>query len=212
MPTLAEMQTEAASLFADAPEGEPLDALAEALVYLGVRVSVTCLDTDGIATAIATAKAAGATTAQLLEVIGLVSALGVHSLMVSAPMVLDAAGAAIDPLTPEQAELWARHVGDDPYWREFEREVPGFLDALLRTAPTLFEGFFAYCAIPWTTRHVPALVKELVAIACDATRTHRFGPGLRLHIRNARKLGAGRIAIQRTLEIGAAAPDHSGIA
>lgn len=212
MPTLAETQAQAIALLADAPEGEPLDALADALIDLGVRVSVTCLDQPGIEAAVGAARAAGATPEQMQEVIALVSGLGVHSLMASAPVILAAAGTPGVPLTAAQAALWARHVGDDPYWREFEAEMPGFLDALLRTAPTLFEGFFAYCAIPWTTRHVPALTKELVAIACDANRTHRFGPGLRLHVRNARKLGAGRRAILRTLEIAAAAPGHAGVA
>ena len=210
MPTIAEMQAHAKAAIADAPQGEPLDALTEALVTLGVRTSVTCL--AGIEPAVAAARAAGATPAQMQEVIALVSALGVHSLMVSAPVILAAAGTAGDPLTSEQQALWSRHVGDDPYWRAFEAEVPGFLDALLRTAPALFEGFFAYCAIPWTTRHVPALTKELVAIACDVCPTHRFGPGLRLHIRNALKLGAGRTAILETLAIAATATEHLGVA
>jgi alkylhydroperoxidase/carboxymuconolactone decarboxylase family protein YurZ len=53
-------------------------------------------------------------------------------------------------------------------------------------------------------------VKELAAIACDAAPSHRFRPGFRVHLKNAIKLGLGRIAIFQALDIAAAAPAHPG--
>ena len=45
-------------------------------------------------------------------------------------------------------------------------------------------------------------------MAVDATPTHRYLPGMRLHLRNALKLGAGRAAVRRALEIAAEASAH----
>lgn len=207
---LKDIEQDTNRLLADVPEGAGLDPLASALIALAVRVSVVALRTDDIGRAIAKARAMGATTDQIQEIINLVSGLGVHSLMVSATLVLnsDSAPPAMDS---EREELWARHVGDDPYWKDFDDEVPGFLKALLRISPSAFRGFFDYCAIPWESRTVRAVTKELAAMACDATPGHRFGPGFRLHLRNAVKLGAGKKAVLDSLKIAAAAPEHVGV-
>lgn len=49
-------------------------------------------------------------------------------------------------------------------------------------------------------------------MAIDATPTHRYVPGLRLHLANAVGLGATRAQLEQTLAIAAAGPEHSGIA
>jgi hypothetical protein len=209
--TLEQIESQARALLVAVAEGPELDPLSIALVDLGVRVSVTSLRPEAICESIARARAAGATVEQIQEIIGLVSGLGVHSLMASAAAVLAAAEHA-PPMDETHEALWQRHVGEDPYWVGFEAELPGFLAALLRLSPATFQAFFAYCAVPWATRHVRALTKELVAMACDATPAHRFGPGFRLHLKNALKLGAGRKAVLASLRIAAAAPEHDGVA
>lgn len=217
MKTLEDCRQIALAATAALPDGAALDAQAVALVELGVAAAVTSLDVDAIEAALARAFDAGASVAQVQEVIALVSGLGVHSLMASAVRVLEQAArrGLVDrqaPLDAEREALWRAHVGDDPFWVGFEKEVPGFLDAMLRLSPDIFQAFFAYCAVPWRSGTVRPLVKELVALASDATPTHRFLPGLRVHLRNAIKLGAGRRAILQTLEIAAAGPEHHGVA
>ena len=215
MLSLADLRREAEALTHDAPEGGALDPMARALIALAVAVSVTALDRATINAEIDAAFDAGASAAQVQEIIALVSGLGVHSLMASAMPVLAAAErrGLVDkraPLDPERQQLWDRHVGDDPFWNGFSEELPGFLDAMLRLSPALFAGFFAYCAIPWQSDTVRAKVKELAAMACDATPTHRFRPGFRLHLKNALGLGLGRAAILEALDIAARAPGHQG--
>jgi alkylhydroperoxidase/carboxymuconolactone decarboxylase family protein YurZ len=213
--SIPDLRAEAAALTAQLPAGEPLDEQASALIALAVAVSVTSLDRTAIDTGIARAFDAGASIAQVQEIIALVSGLGVHSLMVSAAAVLEEAGkrGLADPrapLDPERQRLWQVHVGDDPFWTAFSAELPGFLEAMLRLSPDIFTGFFAYCAIPWQSGTVRARVKELAAIACDAAPSHRFRPGFRVHLANAIKLGVGRTAILQALDIAAAAPEHRG--
>ena len=210
MITIEQISQTAEKLMASAPEGDPLDTVSAALIDFGVAASVTALDSAAIERTMNTAITAGATIAQIEEVIALVSGLGVHSLMMTMA-ALQARSGDLAPLDAERQALWARHVGDDPYWAGFEREFPGFLDAMLRLSPATFEGFFRYCAIPWANNHVRARTKELVALACDASPSHRFMPGFRLHMANALKLGIGKRAIRETLAIAARAPIHQGV-
>lgn len=212
--SLRELHNKATLALADIDDGAPLIAVEEAFVRLGVAVSVTSLDTAAIDQAIAGSLASGATPAQVQEIVSLVSGLGVHSLMASCTRILHhAEEAGIDVphlLTSEQQALWDRHVGADPFWNAFEIAMPGFLGAMLRLSPDQFVAFFDYCAVPWKSGQVRARVKELVAMASDATPAHRFLPGFRVHLANAIKLGAGRNAILRALAIAAEAPPHRG--
>lgn len=212
--TIDDIEREAESLLAGAPAGQPLSYAARLLIRVGVCAAVTSLNADAMARSMDDALAGGVNGAEIQEVIALVSGLGVHSLMLGAPMLarrLAPAAGELPPLGEEQRALWDRYIGHDPYWTPFQEEFPGFLEALLRLSPDGFRAFHDYCAVPWRSGHVKALIKELAAMASDATPTHRFLPGMRLHLRNALKLGAGRLAIRETLAIAAAAPQHEGV-
>lgn len=186
-------------------DGEGLSALDHALITLGLACSVTAMDRRAIDAAIDQAFAVGATPTQAQEIVSVVAGLGVHSLMVSATSILECAvrnGFDIDgPLTDDEQTLWDAKIGSDPFWASMERELPGFLRAMLRLSPDQFIAFFEFCAVPWKTRSVSARVKELASMACDATPSHRFLPGFRLHFFNAVKLGAGRKAIRECLTL-----------
>ena len=215
--SIADLRAEAEVLAAGLPGGEALDAQDAALITLAASVAATALDRGAIGTSIRLALDAGASVAQVQEIIALASGLGVHSLMVSAVSVLEEAAARgladpDAPFDPERQRLWDRHVGTDPFWAGFSEELPGFLEAMLRLSPDIFAGFFDYCAIPWRSGTVRARVKELAALACDAAPSHRFRPGFRVHLKNAIKLGVGRTAILQALDIAAAAPEHCGTA
>ena len=215
--SILDLRAEAEVLTRGLPAGDDLSPLAEALIRLAVSSSVTALQPVAIDHAIAAAFDSGATLAQVQEIIALTSGLGVHTLMMTARPVLEAAAARglIDgarPLDAERQVLWDRHIGNDPFWTAFSAELPGFLDAMLRLSPDIFTGFFEYCAIPWQSGTVRAWIKELAALACDAAPSHRFRPGFRVHLRNAIALQIGRRAILQTLDIAAAAPTHDGTA
>ncbi|MFE3137318.1 carboxymuconolactone decarboxylase family protein [Streptomyces scopuliridis] len=218
--TVEAVRREALGLLDGVPDGDWLDPCDAALIGLAVRAAVPTLDPDGIEEYTRRALDAGATPEQVHEIVTVVSGLGVHSLMEGSrrvAAVLRARGTELStgtldgPLDEHRAALRARLRGDDPYWDAFEREVPGFLDTLLRMSPEAYEAFFAYCAVPWRTGHVRGRVKELISMAADATPTHRYLPGMRLHLTNALRLGVGRRAVLETLDIAAAAPEHRGV-
>lgn len=215
MITLKELRDEALRLAQDAPSGAALDDATAELLAFAVRISVTTLDAQGAQVHAQRALQAGMTPAQLHEAVFLVSGLGVHSLFEGTRLVQrlgDADSAAPPADDPQRRQLWDTWVGQDRYWQGFEREVPGFLPALLQASAPGFEMFFRYCAVPWQSGLLSPLTKELVSMAADATPTHRYLPGMRLHVRNALKLGATREAIVQALDIAAAAPVHPGVA
>jgi hypothetical protein len=212
MVTLDELRRLAANAASTA--GDPLELLDQHLIRLGVAASVTSLSNYAIEAAVAEVYAAGGTPGQAQEILSLVSGLGVHSLMAASLVVLEQAREAgygfSEELTNEQQLLWDEHVGSDPFWAGFERDLPGFLRSMLILSSDQFVAFFSYCAVPWKSRSVRAKIKELTAMACDATPAHRFLPGFRLHLANAVTLGAGALALEAALNIAARAPEHVG--
>ena len=211
------LHQEAHQILQGQAEGEGLDGLAEALIQLAVVVSVTTLSSPHISIAINNAFHAGATLDQVQEIITLVSALGVHSLMIaSGPLLAIASQHKLIDITEafdaHRQSLWDEYVGEKPYWKSFSSEMPGFLESLLRISPETFAGFFTYCSIPWRNATVSPHIKELAAMACDATPSHRFLPGFRVHLKNAIALGIGSRALLQTLKIAEGAPEHRGAA
>lgn len=196
--------------------GESLDALTRALIELAIRASVTALDIEGSKHYMREALDLGATVDQVHEVLMLVSGLGVHTLFATTEhlyaLTCERQSAQGDSaLDADQLRLWERYVGSDPYRQRMADAIPGFLHALIRISPESFAAFCEYCAVPWKSKNVRAVTKELIALAVDATPTHRFLPGMKLHLHNAIELGAGRRAILETLLIASHAPSHRGV-
>ena len=214
--SIDEIREEALALLEGVEPGDPLDAATAALIGFGVDASLPALDSRGTRRNADAALAAGASGAQLSEVLMLVAGLGVHSLMEGArdlQAVLEERGEDDrEPFDERRRNLWEKHVGSDPYWEGFEHQVPGFLEALLRQSPESFEAFFAICAVPWRMGKLPARTKELIALATDSMPAHRYLPGVRIHVLGALQAGAGRLAIEAAIEIGAAAAPHEGVA
>lgn len=214
--TLRDVRAEAVRLLKTVPDGEPLGDQAAALIGLAVRSTATALDMSGARKYAEHALDLGATPDQVHEVLVVVSGIGVHTLMEGSRQLADllrerGASELAAPLDERRMRLWARYVGDDPFWKRMEVEVPGFLDALVRLSPEAFEAFFMYCAVPWRTAALPPVTKELISMAADATPSHRYLPGLRVHLVTALQLGAGRTAVVETLDIAASAPAHRGV-
>lgn len=88
------------------------------------------------------------------------------------------------------------------YWNGFWAEV-------LRDDPDYFAGYLEFSASPWRHGTLPPKVKEFVYIAIDASATHMFKPGLRIHVQNALKHGATREEIMEVLELTAEIGIHA---
>lgn len=211
MLTQAEIDRQSGALLVGAPDGDPLDDATVVIVGLALRASAMTQDTAGTRQWMERALLAGVTREQIHEAVTLVSGMGVHAFFEASRILSDLSSADHEPFDARRQALWDRYVGTSSYWDTMREEIPGFLEALLQMSPESFEAFFEYCAVPYRSRHLTTLQKELIGIAADASPAHHYLPGMRMHIRNALKLGAGRLAIEGVLAIGAAAPAPHGV-
>lgn len=197
------------------PDGPGLDEQTRVLTHITVCAAVTSLDVAGSGRYIEQALDLGLDAAQIQEALTVVSGLGVHTLFESSRQLADAVrrrnGGDAAPFDDAQHALWDKYIGTDPYWQRMEEELPGFFESLLRMSPDTFVAFFDYCAVPWKSRALRTVTKELLSLAADSTPTHRYKPGFLVHLKNALDLGAGARTIREILEISAAAPVHRGV-
>ena len=100
----------------------------------------------------------------------------------------------IEELSDRQKILKQKFTEERGYWDE------KLLGQLLRLDPDFFEAYWNFSAIPWRKGALSPKIKEFIYIAIDASTTHLFEPGLRLHIQNALKCGATKEEIMEVLE------------
>jgi hypothetical protein len=209
-----EINRQVAELLAGVPDGADLDEQQIILINFALRACSSALDVKGASEWAERGVAAGITVDQLHEVVTLQSASGVHVFFESsrelAAMAEPAGGWG--PWDDERRALWDKYVADRGYWRSMQIEIPGFLESLLRMSPSGFETWIKFVGLPFQTRLVSTVTKELIAMASDACPAHQYLPGMRMHLRNALYGGAGRLAVEHAMRIAAASPGHVGVA
>jgi alkylhydroperoxidase/carboxymuconolactone decarboxylase family protein YurZ len=176
-----------------------LEPKVREFVFIAADAAATHLYTPGVRQHIRAALDHGATGAEIMEVLELTSTLGIHACNIGVPLLLEVLeeeglrdGPA--PLTARQEELKAEFTANRGYWHEF-------WDGLLELDPELFAAYIEFSSVPWKTGTLEPKVKELVYVAFDASATHLYVPGLKLHLRNAVRLGASTPEIMEVLEI-----------
>jgi alkylhydroperoxidase/carboxymuconolactone decarboxylase family protein YurZ len=97
-------------------------------------------------------------------------------------------------LTPRQLELRDRFREERGYWSHI-------WEGLLQLDPEFFESYLNFSAVPWRKGVLEPKVRELIYTAIDASTTHLYEPGLRVHIRNALSYGATKEEIMEVLEL-----------
>jgi alkylhydroperoxidase/carboxymuconolactone decarboxylase family protein YurZ len=183
-----------------------LDAKTQALVQVALAASVTNLDATGLRHWLERAFELGASREELLEVLALVSVLGIHSATVNVPIVVEELRTAGQPtglkdLDPRRRELADRYLTGSRYF-DFFREVFGdFIDGLLELDPEMFEAFMEFTQVPWQMANLEPKVKEFIYVAIDVATTHLYTDGARFHIRNALAFGATPEELLEVIEI-----------
>jgi len=176
-----------------------LEPKAREFIFIAADAAATHLYTPGIRQHIRAALDLGAAAAEVMEVLELTSTLGIHACNIGIPLLIEVleeegkrTGSA--PLTAQQEKLKADFTASRGYWHQF-------WDGLLELDPELFTAYLEFSSLPWRQGVLPPVVKELVYIAFDAAATHLYAPGLKLHMRNAVRLGASTEEIIEVLEI-----------
>jgi len=176
-----------------------LDAKTQSFIRLAVDANATHLYVPALQEDIAACFDAGASTAEIMEVLECCATLGIHALNIGVPIlvdVLEQAGKreAAAPLSEYQERLKAEFTQKRGYWHPFWNEI-------LELAPEFFDAYTEFSSVPWVSGPLEPKVKEFIYITFDFAATHLYTSGGRLHIENAVRYGATAQEIMEVLEI-----------
>ena len=168
-------------------------------IHITVNASVTHPYSPALRVHIANALRCGATKAEILEVFQLVSILGIHSMGLSMPILLEeakAAGQEVDltRLNTEQMELKRQFTETRGYW-------PQTWDGIVALAPDYMKAHDSLGSVAQVGGVLEPKVKQLLLIAVDASTTHLWASGVRTHVRAALKEGASITEIVEVLKL-----------
>ncbi|MDF1480000.1 carboxymuconolactone decarboxylase family protein [Leifsonia sp. H3M29-4] len=186
--------------FASVPRRQRhLDAKAQAFVALTVDAATTNLHAPGVRRHIEAALAAGASRAEIMEVLECTATLGIHAMNLGVPVLVEVLGergirTAPAPLDAEQERIKAEFTRDRGYWN-------ATWDEMLELDPALFEAYTAFSSHPWRHGSLSPKMREFIYIAFDTSSTHLYRVGLKLHIENALGYGASVHEILEVMEI-----------
>jgi alkylhydroperoxidase/carboxymuconolactone decarboxylase family protein YurZ len=166
------------------------------LVGVALNAACTNLNPEGTRRHIQAALQAGATREEILFVLKAVSLMSIHSCSLGAPILLEEAQAAgvkqpqcASASTPACDAM--RAVGQwNAAW-----------DPFFELDPVWTDEFFASVIPIYKTGLMSAKELELLSIACDASFTHMYAPGVRRHIKAAVKVGATMAEIMEVLKL-----------
>lgn len=105
-------------------------------------------------------------------------------------------------MTDSDSELKAEFVRRRGYWARA-------WDVLLAKSPKFFAAYLEMSSVPYESSVLDKKTKELIFIALDSNASHLYEPGLRIHIRNALRLGASEEEILEVLQLASAIGIHS---
>jgi alkylhydroperoxidase/carboxymuconolactone decarboxylase family protein YurZ len=176
-----------------------LEPKVKEFIYIAADAAATHLYEPGIRQHVAAALDHGATPAEIMEVLELTSTLGIHAANIGVPLlleVLEEEGLRTGPaaLDERQERLKAEFTRNRGYWHQF-------WEGILEVAPDLFEAYLEFSSVPWKTGTLEPKVKEMIYVAFDASATHLYVPGIKLHLRNAVRLGASVEELTEVLSI-----------
>jgi alkylhydroperoxidase/carboxymuconolactone decarboxylase family protein YurZ len=184
-----------------------LEPKVKEFIYIAIDSAATHLYVPGIRQHVAGALDHGASAEEIMEVLELTSTLGIHACNIGVPLLLEVLAeegkrSGPEPLSDKQKQLKAEFTRNRGYWHSF-------WDGLLELDPELFEAYVELSSVPWQTGVLEPKVKEFVYTAFDASATHLYVPGLKLHMRNAVQLGATTEELMEVLEIASVVGIHA---
>ena len=140
----------------------------------------------------------GATQEEIMEVYELVASMGIHTVSMAVPILMEelrAAGQEVSMvLTPEQQTLKDQYLAAHGSWAPY-------LEDFLVLDIELFRANLHFSTVPLKKAFIEPKIREFILLSVDAATTHLHQPGVRQHIRNAIQLGANRNEIMEVLEL-----------
>ncbi|KAK5107993.1 hypothetical protein LTR62_008887 [Meristemomyces frigidus] len=105
-------------------------------------------------------------------------------------------------LTDEQTKLKQALTSAGQEWSQTWHNI-------LVLDPAYFSAYLRLRSVPTLKRKLPHKVQELILLACDASCTHMYEPGIKAHTANALHAGASKEEVMETLELTSVLGVHS---
>lgn len=187
----------------------PLEPKVKEMIYVAMDIATTHLYLSGTRIHMANALKHGATKEELMEVLQIVSVLGIHSMTEGLPILIDELGKAdmagdLEALELDESTLAYKQefIDNRGYWMPI-------WESLLKLSPDFFKAYLDLSSVPWKTGVLAPKIKEFIYIAIDISTTHLFLAGTRIHIRNALGYGATKEEIMEVIALVSVCGIHS---
>lgn len=176
-----------------------LEPKVKEFICITADANATHMYAPGVQQHIRKALELGATQQEVMEVLECASTVGIHAMTVGVPTLLEVLqeeGLRLGPqaFDARQEELKAEFTSSRGYWDDL---WAGVLDL----DPDFFEAYLDFSSVPWRGGVLEPKVREFLYITFDASATHMYVPGLKLHMRNALRYGATEQELMEVLEI-----------
>jgi len=179
------------------------------LLLIALDAACTTLFVPGIKAHIEAALKAGASKAEILDVLQLSSVLGIHAITMGVPTLLEVLEEeGIQQSVPRdarrealKADYKAKRGFWDPIWQAVVDMDPDFFEAYTEFSSHAFRKPGGGSLDP--------MIKELVFCAIDVSTTHLYEPGLKVHVRNAIRYGATPAQILEVYQLAALMGVHT---
>lgn len=106
-------------------------------------------------------------------------------------------------------DLTARHLALKEEFKAARGYWSPLWDDILALDADFFEAYMQLSSVPWRTGPLSPKVKELIYVAIDASTTHLYNAGTRIHMQNALKQGATKQEILEVLQLTSTLGIHS---
>ena len=186
-----------------------LEPKVREFIYIAIDTSTTHLHEQGTRVHMQNAIRHGATQAEIMEVLQLTSVLGVHTMTLGLPALVEvmrklgrSSEIESGELTPRQEKMKADWIAARGFWAE----LPEYM---LRFSPDYFEAYVEMSSVPWKHGTLEPKVRELIYVAIDAATTHLHEAGTRIHMENALRHGATPAEIVEVLALASVLGVHT---
>lgn len=179
----------------------PLDRKTCDFVTIAANAAVTHLNGAATRQAIANARRNGASDAELVELLQVISVLGIHGYMLGAPIAIAESGKAATGADAPRFAMGERENAIKQAFSAGRGYWSPLLEDMVMASPAFFEAYTRFSSHPWKRGVLEPCVKELLYVAIDASTTHLHEAGTRIHTANALRYGASPAAIVQVMEI-----------
>jgi alkylhydroperoxidase/carboxymuconolactone decarboxylase family protein YurZ len=160
------------------------------LISVAINAAATHLNREAVQLHVDRALRLGVPREQIIEASQLASVLGTHTMSRGVPLLLEEMERAGKPIdiseehyTAAQVQLKEQFVEDRGYW-------VAHWGAILQFAPEYFGAYLEFSSVPWLQGTLEPKLREFIYVAIDASTTHLYDLGMRVHTRNALGYGA----------------------